>query len=266
MEEFTEPSTPPKKYRNLTNSGHIYICIYSGSDCIAGFGTTDSYPWPSATDIVYDSATCAVTGGIASHYSDTSATSCSYSETGSHDFFGYAPGPTGPAHESTPSGNGFFDRTPTTFQESYGLGVCVPAGSFFLTTWGSHLQTLSVEDTEDDAIARSNATIPDWVALNSGNCLSNSAFIARGDTRFDFTYRSEQTKATVTGLTIGATYTIVIRFGSRAVGSTGPFIANGLTEVTFTAEHVTDSTDWIDVPNENNMETIPTGCTVRSGG
>ncbi len=250
MSEFLDPSVPPKKYRTLNGSGTTSATGYSDGACTMQTSTLTNQ---ISGSIQYNKDTCEVTD--TGHLLTITNGSTTYD------------GPFGLYSSGCPSSDvRFIWDCAANSKTVTGTGDCVLFGGVQQICGGNNSYFMSDEDTEDDAIARANASVGDWVALDGGNCLSNSAFIARNDEDFSFTYRSEQTKACASGLVIGDTYTITIRFGSRAVGSSGPFIPNGLTEVTFTATATTDCTGWVDVPNDNNMETIPTGCTVRSGG
>ena len=124
------------------------------------------------------------------------------------------------------------------------------SGSNHVTATGSGSETLSSEDTEEDAIARENATTG-W----DGSPQSIAKSEVRGAGDFDGAYVYVEWRTQVSGLQAGFNYTARAQYGRRAYGSSDPFADFAIGNVSFTATGGTEYTPWEAVPNESGYET-----------
>lgn len=156
--------------------------------------------------------------------------------------------------------------TPTPYErQTDGVG-CIDHGNGTSTMYqGTIIEALSDEDLPKDAMARAEASI----AWQGTDCFLYPAFITGTDsTSYSFAFRDVQVKATAgalpfTPLTIGHTYELTIGWYRRPLGVGGDWIFYGSDVVTINATHTTETTDWIDVPNDVGYETRPQSCAVR---
>lgn len=129
---------------------------------------------------------------------------------------------------------------------------------------GSVKENLSIEDTEEDAIARSAAGL-EW--NETGSCAMHTTYITPRGTilgPYGFGYRVAQVRALLTGLTIGNTYTVTFKIWRRAFDTTSPYAFYAELTVTFEAVAATSYTEWQDVPVERGYETRVMSCSCIS--
>ncbi len=145
-------------------------------------------------------------------------------------------------------------------QANWGGVGCVNSSGVSHSWGGTITLDLSDEDTEEDAIARAAINLP-WLG---GACLDHTSWITNRELDgVTFGFSIAQTKATLTGLTVGLRYLVTIYFTQRILGSGGPYLPASVTEITFTAEHTTETTAWVDLPNERGFQTLADHCTVE---
>ena len=160
------------------------------------------------------------------------------------------------------------DLTETATSRAWGGEGCIDNGDGTSTLYsGDITEDLTVEDTEEDAIARAG----EGVSWTSGSCDVLTAYkTARLEGQFEFAYREVQVRMIcgdsdhhLTEPPATHTYKATVRFSRRTLGSSGPFIPYSITEVTFTADEFVEYTPWVDVPNEAGYETKAIGCSVE---
>lgn len=150
----------------------------------------------------------------------------------------------------------------TTTSSAVGDGCVCQTSGRGLNVTGTWTNSLSDEDTEDDAIGRAINAITDW----SDCSLGGSAFITdrSGTGDFTFGFRKVQVKAGWTA-EIGKTYNVRINFARRLLGSSGPYLDLGMPfESMVSADSTSETTDWVDVPNEAGWETVASSCVVTA--
>lgn len=241
-------STPPKKYRrkDLTHNGW-YRCWYTDAGCTTlggsdtvrrtGYclydvttGTLDSSA--ALQEILTNAGICADGGSLSS-----STASC-------------------PA-EFTAFTGATVSNTATTNTRT-GDGACNSGEKFF----GNQVQTLSVEDTESDAITRllAVASWGSWINSGAVGCTGSppSCCIAQYESRtsaFTFSYAEAEARVTATGLTPSTSYTANIELYRRAYGS-GSYVHYQTATVTGTSDGSGNlTTSAVTVTNTKGYET-----------
>jgi hypothetical protein len=231
--EFADISNPPKKYRRLTNSGSIVDRTFMhDTNCGGSADDTLTHNYSGAGIVNKD--TCVI-----------DCTSITEGTCGPVNGTGFDT-VTQTATTSTATGNGCFQNV---------------GGRPSFSRDGVWTNTLTEEDTEDDAEARAIASMPTWTACSGCDCTSWRTDRS-GTTTTTFGFQHVQTKCQWTAI-IGQSYHVTIRYGRRLLGSSGPFLDLGMTsEVTITADVIAETTDWIDVPNGAGWETAVVSCRV----
>lgn len=152
-----------------------------------------------------------------------------------------------------------------TLRTYEGLGCIDQGDGTTINYLGRITDTLSVEDTEEAAEARVTACM-EWLG---GSCGDHTAFrTTRGTAEFGFGFRAAQVQVTAGSvakpLIIGHDYRVTLRYGRRVLGSGGAYVFHAAEEIEFTADTApTDTTAWIDIPNEAGWETAVIGCSVE---
>lgn len=246
ISEFTGASTPPKKYRQNDLTGQTYLCYYPNfPSCTGNVLTVDSYAFTTtSTPVVYNSGNCNLTLGTYKHYVQSSGTlNCAFAAIGSEITESWSTGSGGNAVEN---GSGFvITRTPTTRTTDYDGTTCLNGGSFpGLLFFGQEVQTLSVEDTNQDAINRllagAGGTWGSWLTPGSGGCtgIPPPCCLARWEERtsdFDFIYQEAEYRVTASGLTPSTAYGARVEiyrsvFGANSYSLFQTLIVNGTTD------------------------------------
>lgn len=159
---------------------------------------------------------------------------------------------------------GVIVTTPAPYTRQTDGNGCTDHGDGTSTKWqGTIIEALSDEDLPKDAMARAEASI----AWGGTDCQLYPAFMSLNDGSFTFGFRDVQVKATAgalpfTPLTIGHDYQITIGWYRRTAGSGGLWLFYGSDVITIHATHTSETTDWIDVPNDPGYETRPQSCEV----
>lgn len=249
IEEFSSPSTPPKKYRELTVGGGMDA--YNGSGCGTHVARLD---WTGACS--FDPLTGMVTEGRC-YRENGGACQPPGAGTASVPFivFGWGTAHNAVASCGTPPVGGDYlvqvaSQTSYTFS---GTGVCVDCPGLQRYV-GDATGDLSDEDTESAAVARAKAAIADWTT--GGTCADHTSYKAVRTAGFSFTFQVAQTRFVVTsGLVNGSNYEGRIHLGRRTIGSGGAFVdTDAPLIVHFSASGASYTSDWQDLPVEDGYE------------
>jgi hypothetical protein len=240
--EFTSPSVPPKKYRQMDDGGTHTELSYTIAGCSTGSPGTASTTYGGQA--LYDRLTCAFTSSLNANGNPISpptaigASECAYSRTGS-----------------------------STARQVTGTGDCctrLPSG--YRTASGTRTTTLSREDTEEDAIERISGAKDTWPIVTCKDYPSWRS--TRGPGQFSFGYGAAQVRARV-GTKPNTAYTVTIHLAERPIGVGGDYIefgrqlqANVLTDEDPATENWSD---WLDVPHEDGLQIIASRCEVVEG-
>lgn len=252
FEEYADPSSPPRFYRTQTISGAADVCTYQFSSCAFPFNEA-LYTYTGT--YTYDKDDC----------SETNTQNQALTQNNPGDGCGGSlgsPANTAPGRNFAPtnintSGTRVLTSTPTNNEWEYvpdPVSPCTAAGKFT----GTVNADLSDEDTEEDAENRNGG---DWVPCSSCDSTCSAFKTERDETGKCFDYRQVQTRVNF-GAEIGRSYTVTVTFARRVLGSGGPFLTFGNTELTVTADDVSEHSEWLDVPNEAGFETVPVTCLV----
>lgn len=120
-------------------------------------------------------------------------------------------------------------------------------------------ETLSDEDTEDDAEDRAAAAVGSWTACSSP-CVCEELTAYRQDrgSGFSWTARVVRVKVHATNLAESSSYQATIQYQRRPYGSSDPWVDFAQEFVNlFTGASETEATsaDWVEVPNTRGFET-----------
>jgi hypothetical protein len=155
------------------------------------------------------------------------------------------------------------ETTTKTKKDIVGLEACVLVGSTWVKHQGHVTDELTIEDTDDAALARAEAAMGWSTPLQ--NCGSDPAYMTqRGATDFTFAFRSVRVRTVVSRLIPGRLYTVTFKFYRRVVASGLPFTLYAQAPLQFLATAETYRTEWVDVPNEPGFETQAGGCSVAA--
>lgn len=141
-----------------------------------------------------------------------------------------------------------------------GKDDCQGSAAPYLRAKGTVTETLSIEDTEEDAIQRSAVGL-EWNEL--GSCAVHTTYITPRGTilgPYGFGFRIAQVRALLTNLTSGNVYTVTFRIWRRPFDSTSPFAFYAEHTVSFSATAASMYTEWQDVPVERGYETRVMSC------
>ena len=198
--EYTTPTTPPRKFLQITFSGVATIHI-GLSDCVT--------------------AICTNEGTISGGRSYNPATGV-ITETGYHDVSGTCGSSHAPIIEvfSNTAVGDYVTSGPLARITLNSLG-CYASGPEWI--WRPSLPTyredLSNEYTESDAVATLSALLPAWDSVAWGTGLSaSSLWDVRTPTGFSFAYREAQVDFTGSGFTPSSDYILQVVFEHRFVG------------------------------------------------
>ena len=264
-QEYGAPSVPPKRYLIQTFSEDITFCVWPNTTCAGGAGT-------------FAINRNVVAGATATHNADT----CARTDAGTRDVYNASVPSTCPGIAETyvftdaghsagqdmheiPAVTGFDLLSSTSTELVYtAANMCYVSGfsNSGRATSGEKVWTLSVEDTEENAVNRA-APIGGLEPV-VGGCGSMPAYMSqRGAGDFTFTFRRVQARVRLEGAAAGVTYEVTIRFFRRVLNSLGPWIFFGVQEYTVVADGDTGTnefTPWVDIPNEPGWETKASNC------
>jgi hypothetical protein len=238
-------------------------------------------------DVITESTFTPLAGGIHGGYQDTwaivdqyDAEDCELDST-DESFRRLTGQNRGAACGAAPDGNG--DPLECTgLVDCYGAGIdlaeedptervwegqgCLEESGEWNLYGGEVTESLSDEDTEEDAIERAAPADDEETWQTPENCISAPAFMtARGEGDFEFAFRRGQARLYVVGGSVGQTWDVTIRFYRRALASGGPWIFFAAEELTITITSEVDgaATPWVEIPNEAGYETRAQGCTAE---
>lgn len=233
-DEFASPSTPPKKYLVKTLSGELRICNYgTGGSCPSTLGGNNGQRSRKYEGAETYNANTGVMTTNTKQYQDNENVSCGQTPSYSLNI-GFNPDT---ATETATLG-AWLNRTITpTARVQTTNGSCAAPGLFTGSNAGkvtmcTARDDLSVEDTEDAAVARMVA---------AGSWGAWAAIVSQGDkkasaaTRAAFTFNSTaaQYRATKTGLAPSRLFNGQVTLYRRAVGSSDPWVE--VSTLTFSA-------------------------------
>jgi hypothetical protein len=239
--EFSSASTPPKKYRVNTISESFYWCTYGSSDCT---GNSARFELLMSGAASYNSSTCTLTTIDYSTRNDTGdcgVPSGSYTVT-QRSRLVYDPAFM------------LLDTDTATLREVSARPPCYNfSGGAHVTASGNGSETLSVEDTEADAITRLQASgsWSSWSAAGSTSCLAKYETRTSG---FSFAWQEAQFRATIS-ITSGVTGVVKVGVYRRAYGSGGAWTLISTEYFSVTGNGSNEDTISMDVPNEQGYET-----------
>ena len=125
---------------------------------------------------------------------------------------------------------------------------------------------MSEEDTEEAAIARAVDEDGDPLefTVSPTGCANVWAYRSlRNPGDREFAFRETEVRVALSGLTIGTSYRVTVRFYRRLLNSDGPWIFFSVGDTPFVALATTHTTDYLPVPNEAGWETRPQTCRVE---
>lgn len=229
-------STPPKKYRLLSQGGHYRFVKYTDITCTTATGDPDLVCTWSGT-CSYNASTCALTQGGIQNCGGGDVTNC-----------GNLGGDFSP---------GSADTTTTSVNvDAIVTGTCrAGGGGFGKYSEADQYAHLTTEDTEADAITRllagAGGTWSAWSAASSTTCLARWENRTAG---FDLIYQEAQWRIVLTGLSANTAYSVQVKMYRRAYGSGGYTLYQ-----TQTAMGTSDGSGNLtlsgDVPNAYGYET-----------
>lgn len=226
-------STPPRKYLRRTLSGTFERYSYFDTACTSvNCITTSTY----SGYCLYDASTCSLTTAGSAVNTGCISSSSSRCDLG-------APNTELGDYES-------LERIQKRLLNDLECHIYLTTTSTKVLVLPTALETLSDEDTEADAIARSNESLS-WDFLPA----SVAKIETRGAGDFSAVYVYVETRSEVSGLVAGANYIARVTFGRRAYGSSDPFVEYGLQDFPFVAAGGTENTPWAALPNESGYET-----------
>lgn len=237
-DEFTSPSTPPKKYRRKTLAGTFNRQVYVGAGCVTT-NCNDFYTYSGHCD--YDAATCALTVG------------------GQVARTGTCPNNTNPICDLlvNQEGIGYVGDVLVSTQTVQTLTndkACYHAFPSVRCLTDGATATLSIEDTETAAIARllagAGGTWGAWITSGAAGCTGTppSCCLARFEQRttlFTFVYQESQWRITDTGLTPSTLYYGYVQIYRRTFG-TGSYVLYK----TLTVSGTTDGAGALDIHDD----------------
>lgn len=262
-------SSPPKKYRHLSISGGPFV--YEGSIGACGHCGYEYSDAIFSGSCIYDqfTGTATDTTSALNHFDGTSA--CSHT-AGPSTRSGLSLPTDGVAYGSADNqfANYVQSTTRVIGKAAIGFEGCRLCHDFsgtpgYCNASGEITFALSEEDTEEDAIARLEATFADWSTITGGSvgssCVAN--YSAR-TTGFDISYT--KARVFVTGSGYFALWTYAIRFDvmRRASGTADPFLKVAEIDVELPADGTGAIDTYFDVPQERGFETYVTGGTVET--
>jgi len=210
--EIVSASTPPKKYRVCTFTGTLTGDTYSGTVCGGSVIGTFSVATSGAAE--YSDTTCSLISHGVSAVTETPPGS-----TTNFDLDAPPYGATDTCLQTVTASQTSITRTATG-------DCCATSGSLSQIHAGSRTATLTVEDTEADAITRFQAatSFGSWIASGGVGCTGTpaSCCLAHYESRtsgFSFAYADAEARVTATGLTPSTGYTANIELYRRAYGS-----------------------------------------------
>jgi hypothetical protein len=250
FDEYTDISTPPKKYRIKTMGGDLMSlrCQYSDASCST----------PSQSDGTKREGTCEY--NVSNCALVSSMTTTVYQNAG-------CPAATIIATDNTCVGSfgsvaGMTLTTARIQQTRTGDDVCNLVSGIYEKRTGTQIQTLSEEDTEQDALDRllagAGGTWDSWRSPGGTGCTGTPppCCLARWEERtsgFSFVYQEAQYRVTASGLNPSTSYSARVEIYRRTFGS-GTYTLFQTLIVSGTTDGSGAFSEDGDVPNEKGFE------------
>lgn len=239
VDEYVATADPQRYLIETYSGGHTYVGYTALNGGIPN-GWTGEYTQGGATS--YDAATGAVTQ--TGWYTSTHVCEGVLDHTNTGAVTGHP----------IAADAGCTLSLASTVATMTGTGVVAAvANETYSLISGADVYTLSIPDSDDDAIARLVATLDEWgeVTATSGS----AATAIRGPDALSIEYYEAQLIVTGTGYYAGWEYSVKVTFGRREAGSADAYT----TLSTETVNGVADSSgEWsatVDVPNAEGYET-----------
>lgn len=158
-----------------------------------------------------------------------------------------------------------------TLKTVTGLG-CVPGnlpwvggGPGSMNGSGVVTEELANEVVPADVVYERTSTMGEWGEETS--CDDVVASIVENETAFEYSYASKRVRASLGSpipLEVGVEYTLTFKFARRIAGSSDPFVHIDENEViVFTAVAPTETSAWVNYPNEVGFETMLEDITIE---
>jgi len=250
-DEYGAPSSPPKKYARRTLDGVRTFCYHTDSGCTAIDTAAPGFNTVYAGYCEYEA--CAENNVSGLRTLNSLDASCS---------------PTSPFNSDArcailTSPNTVVENTSTTLR-TYTDDSCLFEASVsrWIKRTGTQTETLSEEDTEQDALDRllagSGGTWSTWDTSGSGGCSGPPypCCLARWEERtsgFSFTYQEAQYRVTASGLNPSTSYSARVEIYRRTFGS-GTYTLFQTLIVSGTTDGSGAFSEDGDVPNEKGFE------------
>lgn len=258
---YTDPLVPPRYYLTQTLSGSATSSCGSNATFCTAFTCSRIVTYSGA--VSFDPLTCAQTntGQVVASGNCGATGTFARSDIAGSDIF---------CSDVSP----FLTETTNQLQIliTPGPGGCRAGSSGFeagICTSSNVAQTLSDEDTIQNAIIRATPANPTWDGSDNGNCLVHTSWSvnnAEGSTEFAF--QRGQVQVGIPTAVPGATYQVIVMLSSRTTGSNGNFIPYGELETTVqTAPSGQPTvTDWLDIPQDTGggLEIAAVSCKVTN--
>lgn len=232
--EFATPSLPPKKYRRCDVSGYWGNCAWGNpTNCTGNTANQDTMEYSGYA--LYDAVTALCTSLFVRKYRTTTAAIPCSQPLGS--LSAYDTMPCDRPNNPTQTGNGdYFNHQVNEFNTQltrywdYLNGKnppCNNTGTASVTWYGGVLWSLSIEDTENDAILRASVT-----AGSSPTAYRTS----RGAGVFTFNFQEVSFDFPCSNLVVGYNYRITYEVLTEIYGGGSPSV------ITFTQDFLASGT------------------------
>ena len=206
---FTAPSTPPKKYRRATHAGSVGGCNYTNSGCSGG----NQFRLDRSGALIFDVAT-GVSSSTAKEDIFTGSGCPAAVTLNSTQNFGACAGAFAANSQYTATST----ATTTTRTARAGCVADAFVPGLYVDATGSHTITLSSEDTEADARARSTPSAWGSFAACGGLPCCEAYATTRGAGVFTFSYQDARLKADYGGMGAGLGFTLSVEVDYAPVG------------------------------------------------
>ncbi len=248
-------SSPPKSYKILAAEGQFYNCNLDafcvGPDCL--FVTL--FDWSSVLDSVYD-IDCNITTETWVRRFSHGQSACAPVSPGTDSNVNYAMEQQPFGFFTLPLPTGWIATSTATTYQLDGDGII--RGPSNTVAYGTILQTLSDEYTEDDAIAR---IVPTLVYGGWSVYPSPDTYVSRWEIRtagYTFTYDLAQFEIFEDSLTPFTSYDYDVNFWRRPFGS-GTFVDFATATFTGTTNALGEMILVGDIPIDRGFETWAKG-------
>lgn len=237
-------STPPKKYRTLSQGGSYTFVYYTDLTCTTRDMGKDNTTCTWAGTCTYDNATCTLTSGGTQNCGGGPVTNC-----------GNLGGDFQPNSDDV--------TTNATTVQAFVTNTCrLGGGTQGRYEVASQFATLSDEDTSEDAIDRllagAGGTWSAWLVPGGGSCAGSppACCVAAWEERtvdFDFVYGEAQFRVIASGLLPSTTYNARVDIQRKPYG-TGSYALFQTLIISGTTDGAGNFQEDGDVPSEEGFE------------